>query len=161
MRDEDRVCITAERLVQRDLVGDHRAAVNVVAVVGKLGRREPAVEWSHRPVSRLSERWEQVAVAKGESGKPCTHSASGPSPCVRHSNVNWLARTVPPLEVLHGATPFDLPAWRCQRPSTQLCKPLALRPARLPSCHVFPRSVCSATSRLQIRLRTGALTCAY
>ncbi len=56
MSDEDRVLVAAERLVQRDLVGDHRAGVHVVAVIGKLSRREPAVEWSHRPVPGVSER---------------------------------------------------------------------------------------------------------
>ena len=69
MRDQDRVGAAAERLVQRDLVGGHRAGVDMVAVSGQLGRCEPAVERGHRPVAGLSERREQVAVAVGRVGK--------------------------------------------------------------------------------------------
>ena len=42
--DEDRLVVAAGRLVQGDLVGGYGAGVHVVAVIGKLGRREPAVE---------------------------------------------------------------------------------------------------------------------
>jgi hypothetical protein len=69
VRDEDRVVVTVERLVQCHLVGDHRAGVDVVAVIGKLGRREPTVERGHRPVSGVGERREQVAVAEGRVRK--------------------------------------------------------------------------------------------
>ena len=34
------------------------------------------------------------------------HSASGPSPCVRYSNVSWLARTAPLLKSC-----ITLPCW--------------------------------------------------
>jgi len=55
MRDEDGVLIADKRLAEREHVGDHRAAVDVVAVGWEFGRREAPVERGDRAIPGTSQ----------------------------------------------------------------------------------------------------------
>ena len=106
MRDQHRVGIAAERLMHGHLVGDHRAGVDVVAVIGQLGRGEPAVERGHRPVAGLGERREQVAVAVGRVGET-VHAQRERAVSFGQVLERQLVRPDgSSLEVLHGLTSF-------------------------------------------------------
>lgn len=78
--DENRVPAAAERLVEREDVGDHRARVDVVAVRRELRRREAPVERRDRPVPGRRQVGQQVAVGPGGVGEPVDAERQGSGP---------------------------------------------------------------------------------
>ena len=112
VRDQDRIGVAAERLVQRDLVGDHRAGVDVVAVIGKLGRREPAVERGHRPVAGVGQRREQIAVAVRRVREPVNAQRQRAVALRQVLERQLVGPDGAPIEFLHDAAPFGRLDWR-------------------------------------------------
>jgi hypothetical protein len=63
--DEHGVAVPAECFVESDRIGDHGAAMNVVAVGRNLRRRASPVERGHRPEASLGQLGKEIAVGPG------------------------------------------------------------------------------------------------
>ena len=78
----------------------------MVAVIGQLGRCEPAVERGHSSVAGLSERREQVAVTVGRVGEAVHAKRERAVSCGEVLERQLVRADCPPLEILHGFTSF-------------------------------------------------------